>query len=160
MLLPSTGWVKMLSGSTQLLVEFFAAFSKINQTEMSSQFVSQNHTCTTILTAIVFFRILTLYMSVNVLLLAQLVFSCDGFIKHSSSEDEDLELPLLDQFRNQQLEVRVIIPGICDIVVAVLLKCVGHNFYEKNLYYVVIQEQKCNVREQPLLLEYSPSILQ
>ncbi|KAM7431485.1 nucleotide-excision repair [Porites harrisoni] len=34
----------------------------------------------------------------------QLVFSCDGFIKHSSSEDEDLELPLLDQFRNQQLE--------------------------------------------------------
>ena len=99
-------------------------------------------------------------MSVNVLLLAQLVFSCDGFIKHSSSEDEDLELPLLDQFRNQQLEVRVIIPGICDIVVAVLLKCVGHNFYEKNLYYVVIQEQKCNVREQPLLLEYSPSILQ
>lgn len=54
------------------------------------------------------FRILTLYMSVNVLLLAQLVFSCGGFIKHSSSEDEDLELPLLDQFRNQQLEVRVI----------------------------------------------------
>ena len=150
----------MLSGSTQLLVEFFAAFSKINQTEMSLQFVSQNHTCTTFLTAIVFFRILTLYMSVNVLLLAQPVFSCGGFIKHSSSEDEDLELPLLDQFRNQQLEVRVIIPGICDIVVAVLLKCVGHSFYEKNLYYVVIQEQKCNVREQPVLLEYSPSILQ
>ena len=139
----------MLSGSTQLLVEFFAAFSKINQTEMSSQFVSQNHTCTTILTAIVFFRILTLYMSVNVLLLAQLVFSCDGFIKHSSSEDEDLERPLLDQFRNQQLEVRVIekkhqtidslflcskyyyFPGMCDIVAAVLLKCVRHNFYKK-----------------------------
>ena len=47
-------------------------------------------------------------MSVNVLLLAQLVFSYGGFIKHSSSEDEDLEIPLLDQFRNQQLEVRVI----------------------------------------------------
>ena len=120
----------MLSGSTQL-VEFFAEFSKINQTEISSQFVSQNHTCTTILTAIVFFRILTLYMFVNILLLAQLVFSCGGFIKHSSSEDEDLELPLLDQFRNQQLEVRVIIPGMCDIVVAVLLKCVRHNFYKK-----------------------------
>ena len=148
MLLPSTGWVKMLSGSTQL-VEFFAAFSKINQTEMSSQFVSQNHTCTTILTAIVFFRILTLYMYVNVLLLAQLVFSCGGFIKHSSSEDEDLELPLLDQFRNQQLEVRAIekkhqtidslflcskcyyFPGMCDIVTAVLLTCVGHNCYKK-----------------------------
>ena len=120
----------MLSGSTQL-VEFFAEFSKINQTEISSQFVSQNHTCTTFLTAIVFFRILTLYMSVNVFLLAQLVFSCGGFTKHSSSEDEDLELPLLDQFRNQQLEVRVIIPGMCDIVVAVLLKCVRHNFYKK-----------------------------
>lgn len=37
-----------------------------------------------------------------------IVFSCGGFIKHSSSEDEDLEIPLLDQFRNQQLEVRVI----------------------------------------------------
>ena len=120
----------MLSGSTQL-VAFFAASSKVNETEISSQFVTQNHTCTTILTAIVFFRILTLYMSVNILLLAQLVFSCHGFIKYSSSEDEDLELPLLDQFRNQQLEVRVIIPGMCDIVVAVLLKCVGHNFYKK-----------------------------
>lgn len=148
MLLPSTGWVKMLSGSTQL-VEFFAASSKVNETEISSQFVSQNHTCTTILTAIVFFRILTLYMYVNVLLLAQLVFSCGGFIKHSSSEDEDLELPLLDQFRNQQLEVRAIekkhqtidslflcskcyyFPGMCDIVTAVLLTCVGHNCYKK-----------------------------
>ena len=97
----------MLSGISQL-VEFFAASSKVNQTEISSQFVSQNHTCTTILTAIVFFRILTLYTSVNILLLAPLVFSCGGFIKYSSSEDEDLELPLLDQFRNQQLEVRVI----------------------------------------------------
>ena len=137
----------MLSGSTQL-VAFFAASSKVNETEISSQFVTQNNTCTTILTAIVFFRILTLYMSVNILLLAQLVFSCGGFIKHSSSEDEDLELPLLDQFRNQQLEVRVIKENhqsidplflyckcMCDIVVAVLLKCVGHNFYEKNLIF-------------------------
>ena len=54
----------MLSGSTQL-VAFFAASSKVNETEISSQFVTQNHTCTTILTAIVFFRILTLYMSVK-----------------------------------------------------------------------------------------------
>ena len=149
----------MLSGSTQL-VEFFAASSKVNETEISSQFVSQNHTCTAILTAIVFFRILTLYMSVNVLLLAQLVFSCGGFIKHSSSEDEDLELPLLDQFRNQQLEVRVIekkhqstdplflyskcyfFPGMCDIVAAVLLKCVRHNFYEKNLIFRSHQRAK------------------
>ena len=92
-------------------------------------------------------------MSVNVLLLAQLVFSCGGFIKHSSSEDEDLELPLLDQFRNQQLEVRVIekkhltidslflyskcyfFLGMCDIVTALLLTCVRHNFYKKNLIY-------------------------
>ena len=131
----------MLSGSTQS-VAFFAASSKVNETEISSEFLTQNHTCTTILTAIVFFRILTLYMSVNVLLLAQLVFSCDGFIKHSSSEDEDLELPLLDQFRNQQLEVRVIIPGMCDIVVAVLLKCVGHNFYEKYLIFRSHQRAK------------------
>lgn len=82
------------------------------------------------------------------------------FIKHSSSEDEDLELPLLDQFRNQQLEVRVIekkhqsidplflyskcyfFPGMSDIVAAVLLKCVGHNFYEKNLIFHSHQRAK------------------
>lgn len=46
-------------------------------------------------------------MSVNVLLLA-LFSHLIVFIKHSSSEDEDLEIPLLDQFRDQQLEVRVI----------------------------------------------------
>lgn len=55
----------------------------------------------------IFFWNLTLYMSVNVLLLA-LFSHLIVFIKHSSSEDEDLEIPLLDQFRDQQLEVRVI----------------------------------------------------